>query len=973
MAPAPFDASAEEFLRLGPELFGLEAGHEAVGLSAALSLLGKQGFSVPFVARYRRDETGGLDAVALEALDRAHERFCKLTAEKNRVVRALAEKSPRLAARGFHQLAAATSSDEVRAVALELGAVEAGGGERSRFARAVKKCPQLLAVAQDILSTQSAAGAARDRKLLAQLRSAAKDVVEDSEWQLTANDVLAHLIASDERVKASLRALYWNSARAKVTLRGKRKRAESPGKGKRERSKGESITSVALVGFVAQLRNIEHHKWMAIRRGLEAKELGLTIEPQVAEDRFFSVWQQRFGAWPDSELRRLLLDASADAWKRLVRPALERGAKRRLTLAAEEASTAVFARNLRDLLRSPGLGAHKALAQAVVIGVDPGHRHGCKCAAVGPNGAVLGTCVFNSQDRAEALRALSALACAHRASVFAVGNGTGVAKAAAVVAELCRPPHKRWYVLVNEAGASVYSVSAAARAEFPALDPLLVSAVSIARRLQDPMCELVKYEPSSLGVGQYQKDLPPKALAEALAKVLDTTVSLAGVDVNRAPVAVLARVAGLGPARAAAIYGHVQTKGALTTRAQLTNVAGIGPKTFRDAAGFLRIEGGPEPLDATTVHPDDYAIARRLLRDAGLPLAAATDTARLRASRLAALVPSTVRRDRLVAELLLGLGEADPRDGRPPPSLRNERLIDTSVKLRVGSVVTSVVRNVTQFGAFVDFGGEKDGLLRVHCMRGRAPDYAVGDVLECVVHAMREGGKVELRKGTAESVSTFAQRPAPAPSTNIDDNDAVSGERGDSHDDIDDDVSSESDNLSSESDDLSSEGDTNNGEARSGAKPPSAKRARRDDEDDGQGEDEDGDDSEGSDDIDSGEDYEYSDSNEDEEEEDGRASAKQKNARRKIRMNSRRKSRKATGVKLTVPMTAHALAGRANAERAEAVPAATKVESLADKPPPSSARKLSRPAAEQSKRATRVTSWILRNGPPGSRNNPINC
>ena len=754
MAVAPFEVSAEEFLRLGPEQFGLEGGHEAVGLSAALSLLGKQGCTVPFVARYRRDVTGGLDAVALEALERAHDRFCKLTAEKNRVVKALADKAPQLAARGRRQLAAATNTDEVRAVALELGAVEAGGGERSRFARAAAQCPQLLAAAQRVLSAHSAPGPAKHEKLLSELRIAAQ-AVEASEWQLAANDVLAHLTASDEDVNAPLRALYWDSACVKVTLRA----------GKRTSTNGVSRASMALVGYGALLRCVEHHKWMAISRGMEAKELSLTIEPRSAESWFLGRWQQRSVAWPAGELRRLVLDASADAWKRLVRPALERRAKRRLTLAASEACTAVFARNLRDLLRSPGLGAHKVHAQAVVIGVDPGYAHGCKCAAVAANGAVLGTCVFTARKRAAAVKELGALARAHGATIFAVGNGTGAAEATAVVAELCRPPLACWYVLVNEAGASVYSVSAAARAELPHLDPLLIGAVSIARRLQDPLCELVKYEPSSLGVGQYQKDLPEKALAEALGRVLDTTVSLAGVDVNRAPAAVLARVAGLGPARAAAIRSHVEAQGAFATRAQLLDVAGIGPKTFRDAAGFLRVEGGPEPLDATAVHPDDYAIARRLLRHAGLAPTAATDKARLRASSLAKLAIGADKRDMLVAELLLGLGEADPRDGRPPPTLRNEPLIGTGVKPRQGLLVTGVVRNVTDFGAFIDFGAKDNGLLHERYIRGRAHDYALGDVLECVVDAVRSDGKVSLRLPRARDLaSAEVQRPSTAPS-----------------------------------------------------------------------------------------------------------------------------------------------------------------------------------------------------------------
>ena len=502
--------------------------------------------------------------------------------------------------------------------------------------------------------------------------------------------------------------------------------------------------------YSEQLTRIPGHRLLAINRGEREGMLKVSVEFDrlKAENILFSSFVKN-----ESPCGLLVISAARDAYDRLIFPSIEREIRGEKTDEADESAIRVFALNLRQLLMQPPLRGRTAL------GLDPGYRTGCKVAVVDPTGKVLDTGVIYPvpphMRLEEARRTVLSLARKHRVDVMAIGNGTASHETEEFAASLLPELPGVSYMVVSEAGASVYSASELGAKEFPQFDVSLRSAVSIARRLQDPLAELVKIDPKSIGVGQYQHDMPEKALSTALDGVVEDCVNAVGADLNTASAPLLSHIAGLGPALAANVVAYRTENGAFSSRAALKKVPKLGPKAFLQCAGFLRVHGGKEPLDATAVHPESYDAARALLERFGY-------TAKDAAKGLSDLPEKVAAygREKLAAELEIGLPTLndivdalakpglDPRDSLPAPMLRHDVLsIDSLVP---GMELTGTVRNLVDFGAFVDIGVHQDGLVHISRIAGRRINHptevlSVGDIVTVwVLDVDKARGRISL-------------------------------------------------------------------------------------------------------------------------------------------------------------------------------------------------------------------------------------
>ena len=447
----------------------------------------------------------------------------------------------------------------------------------------------------------------------------------------------------------------------------------------------------------------------------------LKVAIDAPEEQAIAGIARHFPADGRSTLAMDLFRAGSDSYDRLLAPALEREMRAAMTARAEEHAIQVFGANLRPLLLQPPLRGR------IILGLDPGFRTGCKVAAVDETGKLLAvTTIYPHPPQRrwdEAKAALKALIRTHRASIVAIGNGTASRESEALVAEtIAELGGDLRYAIVDEAGASVYSASAIAREEFPDLDVSERGAVSIARRLQDPLAELVKIDPQSVGVGLYQHDVDQKELAGALDRVVESAVTFAGVDVNTASSALLARVAGLNRKVAAAVVQHRETHGKYRSRLDLLKVAGLGPRSFQQSAGFLKVPDGEDILDRTFIHPESYAACRELLQwlpdplpGEALPGRAArfAQDLKQRPEDLGALAGTLGIGTPTLADILANLQRPglDPRSELPEPLLRTSAL--SLEELHEGMELQGTVRNVVDFGAFIDIGLKHDGLVHV--------------------------------------------------------------------------------------------------------------------------------------------------------------------------------------------------------------------------------------------------------------------
>ncbi len=677
MAHATETASAPQVSdALGLPLSGVEA----------VLRLASDGATVPFIARYRKESTGGLDEEQIRRVVEEAAEAARVEKRRSAILSALdkqAALTPELRAR----LEAAGGLGELEAIYLPLRAKRRTRAQRARDSG-------LEPLAEAMWQTTGQPAAALARKYV----DPSQGVPDVAAALQGARDLCAERLAEDPDLRVSLREAYFRRARVVVT---------------KAKATREQVTNFDhQVGELARLGSVPSHRWLACCRGEAAEVLRLRFEFDSApleQAQLLRLPRAQHVSW--KEQAQLWV---RDAFARLLLPAAKADARRRLGERAQREAIDVFAANLRQLLLAPPLGARP------VLGIDPGQRTGCKCALVDAAGKLVAVetifLVQGPSQQQQARTILSRLARETPGLVVAVGNGTHGREthrfASEVIAEVA-PGGDSFCVSVSEAGASVYSASEVARREFPDLDLTFRGAVSIARRLQDPLAELVKIEPRSIGVGQYQHDLPEARLDERLAQVVESCVSSVGVDLNTASEELLRHVAGLGPKLAAGIVAHRHHQGRFHNRQQLLSVAGLGARAFEQSAGFLRVHEGDQPLDTTSVHPERYAVVEAMAHSLGSPVAALLgDPARLQALTLddfrgEGLGEYTLRD--IVAEL--SRPGRDPRQEFAPPAFAEgiSRLED----LRQGMKLAGVVTNVAAFGAFVDIGVHHDGLIHV--------------------------------------------------------------------------------------------------------------------------------------------------------------------------------------------------------------------------------------------------------------------
>ena len=642
---------------------------------ASAQRLFAEGATIPFVARYRKEATGGLDELALAGIRDAVAARAKRRSRCARIIERLQEER-QLTARLRHQLESAGSLAELEAIYAPF--------KRKRKTRADIAIERGLEPLARRLYDQQTKDL-RPGRFVAPARG-----VADAESAIAgALDIVAAWIAERPDTRRRLASLF--ASESKVVAKVKR--------GKRET--GAQFRD--YFDYQESARKIPSHRLLAVLRG-EANGI-LTLRIRPADDQAVTLIERQV-LRSRGEIASLMRRAIVDAWKRLLAPSLETAQRARMRVKAEKDAIAIFAKNLRQLLLAPPAGERPVLA------IDPGFKSGCKVAVLGAHGDVLATTVLHlaGTHTDKARQVLARLRKTHEVELVAVGSGTGGRECEAFVREAL--PEAR-VVRIDESGASIYSASAIAREEFPNLDLTLRGAISIGRRLQDPLAELIKIDPRSIGVGQYQHDVNQTDLQRALDDTVISCVNHVGVDLNRAGVPLLRYVSGVGPTLAAAIVEFRLEHGPFRSRDDLRKVPRLGAKTFEQAAGFLRIPQGTNALDATGVHPECYRPLQRLARDAGLPLsdfagicaaAQGTDLSGYASGEISAGVLRQA-----ICELRSG--SRDPRGDWQQIEFAAE--IRSIADLTAGMRLPGTVTNLTQFGAFVDLGIGQDGLIHI--------------------------------------------------------------------------------------------------------------------------------------------------------------------------------------------------------------------------------------------------------------------
>lgn len=669
-----------------------------------------EGNTIPFIARYRKELHGAMDDTTLRTLaDRLQ--YLRSLAKRREEVKSSIEGQGKLTEELAAALDAAATLAEVEDLYRPYKPKR-----RTRATMAREKGLEPLA---DALSAFG--GPVDPVALAAEFLDPEKGVETVEDALQGASDIVAERISDDAGLRKALRERYLR--RGVLVSRAAEKEPE------------DTVYRL-YYDFQAPVSRLQGHQVLAVNRGEREGVLKISVDLDP-EDAKVAV---RRASVPGRAAMDFVRSAADDAWDRLLQPSLEREIRSTLTEEAGEGAIRTFALNLRPLLMQPPVKGF------VTMGLDPGYRNGCKVAVVDGTGKVLDTAVvyptFSEKKKREAIDTLSRLVKKHGVRHIAIGNGTASRETEQMTVELIREVGGGLsYMIVSEAGASVYSASKLAAEEFPEYDVNLRSAVSIARRLQDPLAELVKIDPKAIGVGQYQHDMPQARLDEALSGVVEDCVNAVGVDLNTASAPLLTRVAGLGSATAKNIVQYREENGAFTSRKQLLKVPKLGPRAFEQCAGFLRVPESANVLDNTAVHPESYAAAEKLLALCGydLPAVKAGAIGDLR-DRVAAYGEERAAQDcgvgvptlRDVTAELMKPGR-DPRDELPKPILRTDVL--EMKDLKPGMELTGTVRNVVDFGAFVDIGVHQDGLVHISQLgsprRVRHPSEvcAVGDVV----------------------------------------------------------------------------------------------------------------------------------------------------------------------------------------------------------------------------------------------------
>ena len=667
-----------------------------------------EGNTIPFIARYRKELHGSMDDTALRTLEERLAYLRNLTERKESVKASIAEQE-----KLTDELAAAIDAAQTLAEVEDLYRPYKPK-RRTRATVAKEKGLEPLAA---LLFAQER-DCPRPEEAAADYLSAEKGAETVADALQGANDIVAEWISDDAAIRRSLRELL----EKRGTLRSLAATEE------------DSVYRL-YYDFEQPLSRIQGHQILAINRGEKEKMLSAAV---LLDRELALPLLRRAVVKPGSAAMEFVKAAAEDAYDRLIYPSLEREMRAALTDKASEGAIKMFALNLKPLLMQPPVKGH------VTMGLDPGYAHGCKVAVIDATGKVLDTTVvyptYGERQKNEAITKLAQLVKKHGVEHIAIGNGTASRETEQMTVELIhRVGGGLSYMIVSEAGASVYSASKLAAEEFPQFDVNLRSAVSIARRLQDPLAELVKIDPKAIGVGQYQHDMPQKELDASLNAVVEDCVNAVGVDLNTASPSLLTRVAGLNGSIAKNIVAFREENGVFTTRRQLLKVAKLGPKAFEQCAGFLRVPESKNVLDNTGVHPESYDATKGLLELLGATPKDARDLpARLNAygaEKAAEALGVGVPTLRDIAKELSKPGR-DPRDELPAPILRTDVL---DIKdLKPGMVLTGTVRNVIDFGVFVDIGVHQDGLVHISQVCNKfikhpSEAVAVGDVVKVVV------------------------------------------------------------------------------------------------------------------------------------------------------------------------------------------------------------------------------------------------
>lgn len=683
-----------------------------------------EGNTIPFIARYRKEATGGMDDVALRALEERLSYLRNLEERKQDVI-ALIDAQGKLTEELRSQIAEAATLQRVLDLYKPF--------RKKRLTRAQKaREAGLEPLANMIIMQASAKGSALDAATAYVNEEAGFDTPEKA--LAGASDIVAETVAEDPENVAELRTFTRNTADIVVEAT----------------DAAEKTPYEPYYGFSEPLRKIPNHRILAIDRGEREGKLRVrvNVDGAAAVERLGRRWPRRQGVFAP------VFDAAvADGYRRLMAPSLEREARSDLTARAQADAIDVFAKNLEGLLSA------RPVRGARVLALDPGYRTGCKVAVIDEFGKLLDHGVVYPtkprHDVAGTKRELARLVSKDRVNTIVIGNGTASRETEEVVSEFIseQAPELR-YTIVNEAGASVYSASELASREYPDLDVTVRGAMSLGRRLQDPLAELVKIPPQSIGVGQYQHDLDQAELSRTLGNVVEDVVNRVGVDVNTASASLLGYVSGITSAVADNIVAYREENGAFTDRRQLKKVPKLGPKAFLNSAGFLRITGGDNPLDATSVHPESYPVATEVLKRAGV---SADELKR-------GGVPDIERRLGSVADLADDLGCGAPtlidivgelkKPGRDPrddaPEVIFSRAALSIEDLQPGMELRGTVRNVVDFGAFVDVGVHQDGLVHISKLANRFVKHPsdvvrVGDTVKVWVEKVdRDRKKISL-------------------------------------------------------------------------------------------------------------------------------------------------------------------------------------------------------------------------------------
>ena len=681
-----------------------------------------EGNTIPFIARYRKELHGAMDDTSLRTLEeRLH--YLRSLAERKEAVKSAIEDQGKLTA----ELAAAI---DAAATLAEVEDLYRPYKQKRRTRATIAREKGLAPLAEALM-----APVAPDPMTEAAKYVDAEKGVETAEDALAgAGDIVAETVSDDAALRGKLRELLMKNG----VLRSQAATEE------------DSVYRL-YYDFSQALPRLQGHQILAINRGEKEEKLKVSVEL----DRELALRTvRRSVVIPGSAAMDFLKTAAEDAYDRLIFPSLEREARSTLTDSANEGAIGQFALNLKPLLMQPPVKGK------VTMGLDPGYRMGCKVAVVDGTGKVLDTAVVypthGERQKKEAIAVLSRMIRKHGVEHIAIGNGTASRETEQMAVELIRQVNEAGahvsYMIVSEAGASVYSASPLAAEEFPEYDVNLRSAVSIARRLQDPLAELVKIDPKAIGVGQYQHDMPPKRLDEALGGVVEDCVNAVGVDVNTASPSLLQHVAGLTATTAKNVVTYREENGPFTSRKQILKVPKLGPKAFEQCAGFLRVPESKSVLDNTAVHPESYAAAEALLTLTGHTL---SDVAAGKLGDLPAQVKA-YGEEKAAAQCGVGVptlrdvvGELmkpgrDIRDELPKPILRTDVL--EMKDLKPGMVLSGTVRNVIDFGVFVDIGVHQDGLVHISqvadkFIRHPSEVVSVGDIVKVVVLEVDEKKK----------------------------------------------------------------------------------------------------------------------------------------------------------------------------------------------------------------------------------------